>query len=257
MTDLDAPPASVGTKVLGSHRFDGGTGWLAPGHNSVLTQDGPDGAPSTSWSTTSGSPTTPPSMWCSCGVCSSTAAGWPVVSPQPFAGRETEALPSPEHVAGTWQVLRFDPESTDLVAAVPPSWQARFPWFPTGHPPPARLRIAGAQDGSGQAVELDAVVFGSWDWSRGRPALSFSGIDQHGVAWSGTKGARLMNDVPLGWAGRVMEWLGFATRLVLVNVLFVAGTLAGLVLFGLFPAAVAATTVLARLRLAMPVIQRR
>lgn len=57
-----------------------------------------------------------------------------------------------------------------------------------------------------------------------------------------------MNDSPLGWAGRVMEWLGFATRLVLVNVLFVAGTLAGLVVLGLFPAAVAATTVLARLR---------
>lgn len=58
-----------------------------------------------------------------------------------------------------------------------------------------------------------------------------------------------MTDVPLGWAGRVMQWLGFATRLVLVNVLFVAGTLGGLVLFGLFPAAVAATTVLSRLRL--------
>ena len=57
-----------------------------------------------------------------------------------------------------------------------------------------------------------------------------------------------MNDSQLGWAGRVMEWLGFATRLVLVNVLFVAGTLAGLVVFGLFPAAVATTTVLARLR---------
>jgi uncharacterized membrane protein YesL len=58
-----------------------------------------------------------------------------------------------------------------------------------------------------------------------------------------------VNDDPLGWAGRVMQWLGFASRLVLVNVLFVAGTLAGLVLFGLFPAAVAATTILARLRL--------
>lgn len=58
-----------------------------------------------------------------------------------------------------------------------------------------------------------------------------------------------MNDLPLGWAGRVMQWLGFATRLVLVNLLFAAGTLAGLVLFGLFPAAVAATTVLSRLRL--------
>ncbi|WP_066288316.1 YesL family protein [Arthrobacter sp. B6] len=58
-----------------------------------------------------------------------------------------------------------------------------------------------------------------------------------------------MNDAPMGWAGRLMQWLGFATRLVLVNVLFVVGALAGLVLFGLFPAAVAAITVLGRLRL--------
>lgn len=57
-----------------------------------------------------------------------------------------------------------------------------------------------------------------------------------------------MNDAPLGWAGRLMDWLRFSTRLVLINVLFVAGALAGLVVLGLFPAAVAATTVLARLR---------
>lgn len=57
-----------------------------------------------------------------------------------------------------------------------------------------------------------------------------------------------MNDNPIGWAGRLMEWLQFSTRLVLVNILFVAGALAGLVLFGLFPAAVAASSVLARLR---------
>jgi uncharacterized membrane protein YesL len=45
-----------------------------------------------------------------------------------------------------------------------------------------------------------------------------------------------------------MDWLRFLTRLVLVNVLFVIGTLAGLVILGLFPAAVAAATVLTRLR---------
>ncbi len=57
-----------------------------------------------------------------------------------------------------------------------------------------------------------------------------------------------MSEAGIGWAGRVMQWLGFATRLVLVNILVAAGTLAGLVVFGLFPAAVAGTTVLARLR---------
>ena len=57
-----------------------------------------------------------------------------------------------------------------------------------------------------------------------------------------------MNDAPLGWAGRLMDWLRFSTRLVLVNLLFVIGSLAGLVVLGLFPAAVAATSVLGRLR---------
>ncbi|MFJ6158547.1 YesL family protein [Pseudarthrobacter sp. NPDC092184] len=57
-----------------------------------------------------------------------------------------------------------------------------------------------------------------------------------------------MNDAPLGWAGRLMDWLRFSSRLVLVNLLFVIGSLAGLVVLGVFPAAVAATTVLGRLR---------
>jgi uncharacterized membrane protein YesL len=57
-----------------------------------------------------------------------------------------------------------------------------------------------------------------------------------------------MNDAPLGWAGRLMDWLRFATGLVLVNGLFVAGVLAGLVVLGVFPAAVAATSVLGGLR---------
>jgi arabinan endo-1,5-alpha-L-arabinosidase len=57
-----------------------------------------------------------------------------------------------------------------------------------GAPAHIRLRTV-APIGGQDAVELDAVVFGSWDWTRGRTALSFSGIDQHGVAWSGTQDA--------------------------------------------------------------------
>jgi len=118
------------------------------------------------------------------------SAGWPVVSPQPFAGREAETLPAPEPVAGLWQVLRFDPGLTALVPAVAAELASVVPLVSAGPPTPARLLIAGATDGSGHAVELDAVVFGSWDWARSRPALSFSGIDQYGVAWSGTKGGQ-------------------------------------------------------------------
>ncbi|MFB8369421.1 arabinan endo-1,5-alpha-L-arabinosidase [Pseudarthrobacter sp. NPDC055928] len=188
MTDVDALPASVGTKVLGSHQFDGGTGWLAPGHNSVLTQDGPGGGPEYFMVHHVRFAADPSEHVVQLRRLFFNFAGWPVVSPQPFAGRETETLPVPEPVAGTWQVLRFDPGSTALVPAVAAELASVVPLVSGGTPTPARLLIAGVQDGSGRAVELDAVVFGSWDWARNRPALSFSGIDQHGVAWSGTKG---------------------------------------------------------------------
>ena len=57
----------------------------------------------------------------------------------------------------------------------------------------------------------------------------------------------MSTDTP-GWAGRLMDWLRFVMQLVLLNLLFLAGTLAGLVVIGIFPSAVAATVVLARLR---------
>ncbi|PTT65496.1 arabinan endo-1,5-alpha-L-arabinosidase [Arthrobacter sp. HMWF013] len=189
LTDLDAPPSSIGTKVLGSYQFDGGTGWLAPGHNSVLTQDGPEGQPEHFLVHHTRFAADPTQHVAQLRRLFFNAAGWPVVSPQPYAGRGSEVLAGPEAVAGTWQLLRFDPESTALVPAVAGELQSVGPGpeVSDGSPVQATLRIAGAQDGSGAAIELDALLFGSWDWARSRPALSFSGIDRQGVAWSGTK----------------------------------------------------------------------
>lgn len=50
--------------------------------------------------------------------------------------------------------------------------------------------------------------------------------------------------VGLGWTGRVMQVLQAVCTLVLVNLLFVAGVVAGLGILGLMPASVAAATVL-------------
>lgn len=51
-----------------------------------------------------------------------------------------------------------------------------------------------------------------------------------------------------GWAGRLMGWLRALSALIVVNLLFIAGTAVGLVVLGLMPAAVAATACLTRLR---------
>lgn len=52
--------------------------------------------------------------------------------------------------------------------------------------------------------------------------------------------------IGLGWAGRVMQLLSAACTLVLVNILFIAGVLAGLVVLGVMPAAAATASVLLR-----------
>lgn len=57
-----------------------------------------------------------------------------------------------------------------------------------------------------------------------------------------------MYDHETGWAGRAMGWLRALTGLILVNLLFILGTLAGLVLLGFFPAAVAAQHVFSQMR---------
>jgi len=57
-----------------------------------------------------------------------------------------------------------------------------------------------------------------------------------------------MDDYAIGWAGKVMHWLRFAINLVVINLLFIAGTLAGLVVLGVFPAATAAAILLGRMR---------
>jgi len=51
-----------------------------------------------------------------------------------------------------------------------------------------------------------------------------------------------------GWTGRVMAWLRIVAGLIVVNLLFVAGTIVGLVALGLAPAALAATACLTRMR---------
>jgi uncharacterized membrane protein YesL len=61
-----------------------------------------------------------------------------------------------------------------------------------------------------------------------------------------------MDDYAIGWAGKVMNWLRFAIALVVINLLFIAGTVLGLVVFGVFPAATAAAILLGRLRAGQP-----
>ncbi|PXA69802.1 arabinan endo-1,5-alpha-L-arabinosidase [Cryobacterium arcticum] len=217
MTDLYGEPARIGTKVLGSHRFGSDTGWLAPGHNSILVEAGLPGAAETTGDGYRAHEyfmvhhvrfaDDPHQHVVQLRRTFFTENGWPVVSPQPFAGAELERLDAPVSLAGPWSVVRLAQESSALVDSVagtvalapavlvvsdPADDAARL--F-DGEPVTVRLVVdggvaaTGASANAASGTELDAVVFTSWDWANARPALSFSGLAADGVAWFGTRGA--------------------------------------------------------------------
>lgn len=200
MTDLGsaADPvdaALIGTKVLGSHRFGDDTGWLAPGHNSILIEPGLPGAGADEYFMVHHVrfADDPSQHVVQLRRTFFTEAGWPVVSPQPFAGADAERLSAPVSLAGPWRAVRLAPESSALVnadtgtvtSACTVTADAPERLF-DGSTELVRLVVGGT---GASGTELDAVVFTSWDWANARPALSFSGLTADGVAWFGTRGA--------------------------------------------------------------------
>jgi arabinan endo-1,5-alpha-L-arabinosidase len=208
LTDLDGTPDLIGTKVLGSHRFGSDTAWLAPGHNSILVEPGLPGVELGSGCRQSEYfmvhhvrfAADPHQHVVQLRRTFFTETGWPVVSPQPFAGAELETLAEPVGLAGPWHVVRLAPDATSLVDSVETTvGLAPAVLVPAGAADaaarlfdgePTRLRlVVGASVGASVGTGLDAVVFSSWDWANARPALSFSGLAADGVAWFGTRGA--------------------------------------------------------------------
>ncbi|WP_456847705.1 family 43 glycosylhydrolase, partial [Cellulomonas sp. P5_C6] len=106
LTELDGDPALVGTLVLAGHALAGGRAWLAPGHASVLV-DG-DRQLLVHHVRDADDPTQHEVqvrrlVW--------TADGWPVVSPQPWAGDaepDDDRPTDPAALAGTWELVTFD-----------------------------------------------------------------------------------------------------------------------------------------------------
>lgn len=176
-TDVAADP--VGSTVLAGHRLAGGRGWLAPGHASVLTEPLPGGARQllVHHVRDADEPTRHEVQvrrlaW--------TAGGWPLVSPQPWAGPDREQddeatwPASVAELAGTWEVVTFARGDAFTASALrvvgaegPPGAVAlgrgRFAWDGPGS--------------SARAGAVEAVVFPAWDAVRGRATLAGAALD--------------------------------------------------------------------------------
>jgi len=104
------PQFEIGTKILGGYKFSAGDGWTAPGHNSVLQDsDGQDymihharGETKTAWSYLH----VRKIIW--------TNDGWPVVSPERYAGETLQAIPQ-RMIPGSWEMILQSKETNGKV----------------------------------------------------------------------------------------------------------------------------------------------
>ncbi|MBP2249640.1 arabinan endo-1,5-alpha-L-arabinosidase [Paenibacillus xylanexedens] len=183
MLDTDhLPQYEIGTKILGGYRFTEGEGWVAPGHNSVL-KDGDDyyivhharGETDKNWPYLH----VRKMLW--------TKDGWPVVSPERYAGETAQDIPK-SMLAGEWEGMTLDPSVDGQIQAVPytltsngkiKSEKGSGTWT---FDDKQTLTLKWKESPWGGASTEELKLLPSWDWERSQPTLVVTGLDDHGVA---------------------------------------------------------------------------
>lgn len=176
------PQYEIGTKILGGYRFTEGEGWVAPGHNSVL-KDGDDyyivhharGETDKNWPYLH----VRKMLW--------TKDGWPVVSPERYAGETAQDIPK-SMIAGEWEGMALDPSVDGQIQSVPytltdkgkiQSEKGSGTWTFDGK---QTLTLKWKESPWGGASTEELQLLPSWDWERSQPALVVTGLNDRGIA---------------------------------------------------------------------------
>ncbi|GAA1973527.1 arabinan endo-1,5-alpha-L-arabinosidase [Isoptericola halotolerans] len=176
MTDLEAAPWTVGVPVLSGHRLGDGPGILAPGHGSVLTETLPDGGTRQTFVHHVRDADAPTEHRLQLRRLVWTHDGWPLVSPQPWAGASRECDDAstwptdPAVLEGTWEVLEPGADPTRVQEGVVRELDARHDVASLGA---GRFVWRGDDD-----ARFSAVVHPGWDAVRDRPALVLTALGE-------------------------------------------------------------------------------
>lgn len=176
MTNTSLPPDDVGMKVLGGYKFNHVQGWKAPGHNSVLQdkdnyyvvhhvrRENDKGhylhVRSVGW----------------------TLDGWPLVSPERFAG-EKEIPIEQDKVVGNWEFIYFDKENNEQINSVDVRLTAEKEQS-------EKLFLEQVSDHHFRLFShsiLEGLIMPSWDWENHCETFVFMGKDENGTVVTGKK----------------------------------------------------------------------
>ncbi|WP_046213072.1 arabinan endo-1,5-alpha-L-arabinosidase [Paenibacillus wulumuqiensis] len=182
LTDTDyRPQHEIGNKIVGGYRFQEGEGWVAPGHNSVLNDDGDfyivhhaRGEKDKHWSYLH----IRKILW--------TADGWPVVSPERYAGEQEQDLEASQ-IPGQWETILLNPGENGQIPSQPLELREDGSLQHHGQPgswqlQDARTLVLEWLSTSGESQRSVVKLLPSWDWERHCPTIVFTGMTERG--WS-------------------------------------------------------------------------
>lgn len=188
MVDTTDESFNTGNKLVGSYAFDNANGWQGTGHNGLLEVDG-------DYFLIHNARAVEDIYWSHLHVRKIvwTEDGWPVVSPERFAG-ESEQKISEENIIGNWEQILL-PRYDDSLQA---SKQIQFlkngrikddeksSWKLSGENL-LKLSIYNPDAAPDDYSTYNLKVIPAWDWENWNWTLVFTGMDQNGTVLWGKK----------------------------------------------------------------------
>ena len=181
LTDISAIPFEVGNKILGGYKFGDSQGWIAPGHNSVLKDNNnyyivhhARGDESKDW------------FYMHVRKILWSDNGWPMVSPERYAGEEEQELPA-DVVLGKWDTIilqKYDIGQSNsneitilkdgkLKDMEEGSWELN-------EDNTMILNLVNKE--KSESYIFNCKLIPSWDWENNKNTVVFTGIDENGIA---------------------------------------------------------------------------
>ena len=176
LTTMDEEPNRIGFKLTTGYKFGDHPGWFALGHNSVLKDDG-------NWYLIHHTRPEVGPKWPYLHVRKMVFSrdGWPLVSPERFAGEFLQPI-SAEALVGSYERIEFDPLTSDIITT---SNRADFKQDGTC----LMNEIMGTwsvEEGNRLMINLQGVVeehvvMTAWDFEAWKPTIVTTGKNNEGI----------------------------------------------------------------------------
>ncbi|MDQ0973869.1 arabinan endo-1,5-alpha-L-arabinosidase [Neobacillus niacini] len=188
MIDTTDESFNTGNKLVGAYRFENSDGWLGTGHNALFEENG-------EYYLTHNARAGKDVYWSHLHVRKIvwTEDGWPVVSPERYAG-EAEQQINEENIIGKWEQIilpRYDDSlqvshNLQLKSNGEIGEDDKSHWALTGDNT-LELTVYDPGRASDDYWKYKLKVIPAWDWENWNGTLVFTGMDQEGTVLWGKK----------------------------------------------------------------------